>query len=113
SELREMYRLALDVGLDVLVEVHDEPELEIAFECGAQLIGVNQRDLKTFEVDRERALRMAALMGDDVVRVAESGVADGEDARALRSVGYHAVLVGETLVRSSSPGDALRGLLVR
>jgi len=112
AELREMYRIAVDIGLDVLVEVHDEPELEVALNCGARLVGVNQRDLKTFEVDRERAVRMAALMGDDVVRVAESGVVDESDAHALRSAGYHAVLVGETLVRSSSPGDTLRRLLV-
>lgn len=112
QELAEMHRLGVDLGLDVLVEVHDEAELEVAQECGAQLIGVNQRDLKTFEVDRERAVRMAAQMRDDVIRVAESGVVDARDARELRDAGYHAVLVGETLVRSSSPAETLRTLLV-
>lgn len=112
TELDQMHRLALDLGLDVLVEVHDDAELETALECGARMIGVNQRDLKTFEVDRERAVRMARSMGDDVVRVAESGVVDARDARELRAAGYHAVLVGETLVRSSSPADTLRTLLV-
>ena len=112
QELAEMHRLGVDLGLDVLVEVHDEAELEVAQECGAQLIGVNQRDLKTFEVDRERAVRMAGQMRDDVIRVAESGVVDARDARELRDAGYHAVLVGETLVRSSSPADTLHTLLV-
>lgn len=112
QELAEMHRLGVDLGLDVLVEVHDEAELEVAQECGAQLIGVNQRDLKTFEVDRERAVRMAAQMRDDVIRVAESGVVDARDARELRDAGFHAVLVGETLVRSSSPADTLHTLLV-
>ena len=112
QELIEMHRLGVDLGLAVLVEVHDEAELEVAQECGAQLIGVNQRDLKTFEVDRERAVRMAAQMHDDVIRVAESGVVDTHDARELRDAGYHAVLVGETLVRSSSPAETLRALLV-
>ena len=112
SELSSMHRLADQLGLDVLVEVHDEPELEIALDCGARLVGVNQRDLKTFEVDRARAVRMAPLMPANVVKVAESGVVDVDDARELRSAGYHAILVGESLVRSSNPGEMLRSFLV-
>jgi indole-3-glycerol phosphate synthase len=112
TELRSMHRLAEDVGMDVLVEVHDEPELEVALACGARLIGVNQRDLKTFAVDRARAVRMAPLIPADIVKVAESGVIGAGDARELREAGYHAVLVGESLVRSTSPGDSLRSLLV-
>ena len=113
DELKSMHRLAEDLGLDVLVEVHDEPELESAMECGARLVGVNQRDLKTFAVDRARAIRMAPLMPADVVKVAESGVVGPDDARELRAAGYHAVLVGESLVRSTAPGESLRDLLVR
>jgi len=112
SELSSMHRLADQLGLDVLVEVHDEPELEIALDCGARLVGVNQRDLKTFEVDRARAVRMVPLMPANVVKVAESGVVDLDDARELRSAGYHAILVGESLVRSSNPGEMLRSFLV-
>lgn len=112
SELSSMHRLAVQLGLDVLVEVHDEPELEIALDCGARLVGVNQRDLKTFEVDRARAVRMVPLMPANVVKVAESGVVDVDDARELRSAGYHAILVGESLVRSSNPGEMLRSFLV-
>ena len=66
--------LATEIGLDVLVEIHDEAELEVALAAGATLVGVNQRDLVTFQVDHERAVRMAALMPADVVSVAESGV---------------------------------------
>jgi indole-3-glycerol phosphate synthase len=112
AELKSLHHLAENLGLDVLVEIHDEPELETALDCGARLIGVNQRDLKTFAVDRARAVRMAPLMPANVVKVAESGVVGPEDARELRDAGYHAVLVGETLVRASSPGEALRTLLV-
>jgi indole-3-glycerol phosphate synthase len=103
GELRSFHELAVEVGLDALVEVHDEPELDVALEIGATLVGVNQRDLVTFEVDHERAVRMAAAIPDGVVKVAESGVRDGDDARALREAGYHAVLVGETLVTAADP----------
>jgi indole-3-glycerol phosphate synthase len=111
AELADLHRLAIDVGLDVLVEIHDEPELDLALAAGATLIGVNQRDLVTFEVDHERAVRMAAVIPDDVVKVAESGVRDGADARALRDAGYHAILVGETLVTSDDPAAAIGRLL--
>ena len=100
------------MGLDVLVEVHDEVELAIALDVGATLIGVNQRDLVTFAVDHERARRMGGAMPDDVIAVAESGVRHRGDAEALTTAGYRAVLVGETLVTSGDPSGevaALRG----
>ena len=90
ADLRRFHDLAGEVGLDALVEVHDEPELERALATGATLVGVNQRDLVTFEVDPARAERMAAAIPDGVVKVAESGVRDGDDARRLRDAGYHA-----------------------
>lgn len=111
AELRSYHQLAVDVGLDVLVEIHDEDELEQALAADATLIGVNQRDLVTFEVDHERAARMAALIADDAVRVAESGVRGGPDARALEAAGYDAVLVGETLVTSIDPVAAIADLI--
>ena len=111
-ELVAFHELAGDVGLDVLVEIHDEPELDVALEAGATLIGVNQRDLVTFQVDHERAVRMAAVMPDHVVKVAESGVRGPADAASLRAAGYHAVLVGETLVTSGDPAAAI-GALIR
>jgi indole-3-glycerol phosphate synthase len=110
-ELVDLHRLAIDVGLDVLVEIHDEAELDVALAAGATLIGVNQRDLITFAVDHERAVRMATVIPDDVVKVAESGVRDRDDARALRDAGYHAILVGETLVTADDPAAAIAGML--
>ena len=113
AELADFYTLARELGLDVLVEIHDEDELERALTVGADLIGVNQRDLVTFAVDQERAVRMAPQMPEGVVRVAESGVRDRADAAALAEAGYHALLVGETLVTSGAPAaeiGRLRGL---
>jgi indole-3-glycerol phosphate synthase len=110
SELLRFHRLAVDIGLDVLVEIHDEPELDRALDVGAELIGVNQRDLVTFQVDHDRALRMAGLIPDSVVKVAESGVRHAGDARSLREAGYDAVLVGETLVTASDPASTLASL---
>jgi indole-3-glycerol phosphate synthase len=110
AELDSFHRLATDIGLDVLVEIHDEPELDVALAAGSRLIGVNQRDLTTFEVDHERALRMATAIPDDIVKVAESGVRGGDDARALRDAGYDAILVGETLVTSDDPAAAIAEL---
>ena len=111
-ELGEMHALALSIGLDALVEIHDETELDRALQVGATLIGVNQRDLVTFAVDHERALRMAPLMPAGVVRVAESGVRNGQDAVDLRRAGYHAVLVGESLVTAADTCASLKDLLV-
>ena len=110
AELRDFAELARRVGLDALVEVHDEAELERALAAGAGIIGVNQRDLVTFEVDTDRAVRVAAAIPDTIVKVAESGVRGGEDARRLRDAGYDAVLVGETLVTAPDTTAALREL---
>ncbi len=107
-ELIDLHRVADEVGIEVLVEIHDEPELEVALAAGARMVGVNQRDLVTFQVDHERALRMAGVIPADVVKVAESGVRDVGDARSLQAVGYHAVLVGETLVTAADPAAVLR-----
>ena len=111
SELADLHGLAVEVGLDVLVEIHDEPELAVALAADATLVGVNQRDLVTFAVDHERALRMAGQMPPNVVRVAESGVRGSDDAGRLYSAGYHAVLVGETLVTSGDPAAAVAALV--
>jgi len=112
-ELRDFSSLAAEIGLDVLIEIHDEAELERALSNTAgDLIGVNQRDLVTFEVDQARAVRMASVMPVGTVRVAESGVRGRGDAEALAAAGYHAVLVGEHLVTASDPAAALADLLV-
>ncbi len=112
SELLTLHELATSIGLDVLVEIHDEAELELALGAEATVIGVNQRDLVTFVVDHERAVRMGSLIPDDVVRVAESGVRGPADALSLRRAGYDAVLVGESLVTAPDPAAAITALRV-
>ena len=111
NELAELHALATDIGLDVLVEIHDEAELETALAANATLVGVNQRDLVTFQVDHERAVRVGRVIPDTVVRVAESGVRGADDARALHAAGFDAVLVGETLVTSGDPAAAIADMI--
>ncbi len=110
GELIELHALADHVGIEVLVEIHDELELDAALAAQARIVGVNQRDLVTFQVDHARALRMAGVIPNELVKVAESGVRGGDDARDLQSAGYHAVLVGETLVTSPDIAATLRDL---
>ena len=112
DELSEFHKFASELGLDVLVEIHDEPELDLALEIGAKMIGVNQRNLKTFEVDQQRAVRIAKKIPSSVVRVAESGVRTRDDASQLRDAGYHAILVGESLVTSKNIAMTLDELRV-
>jgi indole-3-glycerol phosphate synthase len=112
TELRDLHALATELGRHVLVEAHDEPEVERALAAGARIVGVNQRDLVTFEVDTDRAVRVASAIPNDVVRVAESGIRGPEDARRLADAGYDAVLVGEHLVTSGDPAGAVRELVV-
>lgn len=109
-ELGRFRALAADLGMAALVEVHDERELARALDADADLIGVNQRDLRTFEVDRARAARLAPLIPSGIVKVAESGITAAADVADLAATGYDAVLVGERLVTSAHPGDALRAL---
>jgi indole-3-glycerol phosphate synthase len=109
-ELVAFSALARRLDLAVLFEVHDEPELERALAAGADLVGVNQRDLVTFEVDTDRAVRLAPLIPDELVRVAESGVRGRDDAARLADAGYDAVLVGESLVTSDDAASGVAGL---
>jgi indole-3-glycerol phosphate synthase len=111
SLLRSLRAQAEDLGMDALVEVHDESELERAVESGATLIGVNNRDLRTFEVSPDRSLGLAARIPRDVVAVSESGIRTAEDVRKLANAGYRGFLVGETLMRVTSPGAALAELV--
>ncbi len=111
DELRACAALADELSLAALVEVHDAAELDRALGAGARLVGVNQRDLRTFEVDHERACALASRIPSDVLAVAESGIRDADDARRLADAGYDAVLVGETLVRAHDRVAELRGLV--
>ncbi len=110
EELSTFLSLAQELTLDALVEVHDEAELERALDAGAELVGVNQRDLTTFSVDTQRAERLVQQIPPEVVAVAESGIQDEDDVRRLADVGYQAVLVGESLIRASDRRAALRAL---
>jgi indole-3-glycerol phosphate synthase len=110
GELADLHALIEELDLAALVEVHDEIELARAVGIGASLIGVNQRDLVTFKVDTARAVRLAPLMPEGVLRVAESGIEGPDDAHLLHDAGYDAVLVGESLVRSPNPDAAVRAL---
>ena len=112
GELSDFLEVARLVDIDALVEVHDEDELAVALGAGATLVGVNQRDLVTFQVDHARAVRMGSVIPESVVKVAESGVRGREDALSLRAAGYHAVLVGEHLVTAPDPAAALTELCV-
>jgi indole-3-glycerol phosphate synthase len=109
-ELTTLAQRAKEQQLDVLCEVHDEEELKRALDAGCDLIGVNSRNLKTFEVDLATAFRLADLMPKNVVTVAESGIRSAEDIAKLRAAGYQAFLIGESLMGAKSPGEALRAL---
>jgi indole-3-glycerol phosphate synthase len=109
-ELKMLTRRASEYNLDVLCEVHDEEELQRADDAECTLIGVNSRDLRTFKVDLETALRLAELLPKNALAVAESGIQSGTDIARLRAVGYQAFLIGESLMKANSPGDALRAL---
>lgn len=111
AELVALARGAADCELDVLCEVHDAGELQRALDAGCNLIGVNTRDLRTFKVSLETALDLAEKVPQNVVRVAESGIRTSDDVARLRAAGYHAFLVGESLMRAERPGAALRELL--
>lgn len=111
GELRSLSSEARSHELDVLCEVHDSLELERALDARCDLIGVNTRDLRTFKVDLKTAFELADRFPKDVVRVAESGIHSAEDVSGLRAAGYHAFLVGESLMRAESPGAVLRELM--
>jgi indole-3-glycerol phosphate synthase len=111
AELSALANGARNQGLDILCEVHDEEELQRAVDAGCDLIGVNSRDLRTFNVDLETAFRLAPLIPKNVVCVAESGIHSGADIARLRAAGYQACLIGESLMKAKSPGDALRTLM--
>ena len=110
DELKRLYHLALELGLTVLVEVHDEAETERAVELGAELIGVNARNLKTLAVDDNTFGRLAPLIPDDRVKVAESGITGPDDVRRFVAEGARVALVGEALVKDGDPTAAVRAM---
>lgn len=109
-ELHALLRQCRELGLDALCEVHDEAELQQALKAGAEVIGVNSRDLRTLEVDLTTALRLGPKIPDGVLRVAESGINSSDDLSRLSDAGFQAFLIGETLMRAANPGEELRRL---
>jgi indole-3-glycerol phosphate synthase len=111
NELELLHERAVSIGLTPLVEVHDEEEVERALTAGASLVGVNARNLKTLDVDRDTFARLARRIPDDVVRVAESGVRGAHDVFEYAKQGANVVLVGETLVKGTDPRAAVAELV--
>jgi len=111
--LLKLYNLARTCQLDVLVEVHDQDEMSRALDIGVEMIGINNRDLTTFEVDLETTERLSEDIPNDTVAVSESGIKTGDDVRRLRACGINAVLVGETLMRAKNIPEKLRELLLK
>ncbi len=107
TEYRELLAYARELGMEALVEVHDEHEVARALQAQPRIIGVNNRDLRTFQVDLQTTARLRPHIPDDILLVAESGIRHGNDVRTLKEMGVDAILVGETLVRQA-PGARLR-----
>jgi indole-3-glycerol phosphate synthase len=111
QQLRGFRELAATFGMAALVEVHDEEELDAALLSGAEIIGVNNRDLRTFEVRMETSIRLAERIPVGVLKVSESGIHDATDIGRLSAAGFDAFLVGEHLMKSADPAAALRSLI--
>jgi indole-3-glycerol phosphate synthase len=111
AELNQLVVAARSNELDVLCEVHDEEELQRALDTGCDLIGVNTRNLRTFNVNPDRALRLGERLPANVVKVAESGIRSADDIVQLRAAGYQAFLIGESLMRADKPRETLKEFL--
>jgi indole-3-glycerol phosphate synthase len=111
EQLQQFRELASSLGLAVLVEVHDHDELTKAIDSGAEILGVNNRNLDTFEVSLDTSVKLSYLMPAAVTRVSESGIFTRADVTLLTAAGFHAFLVGESLMKSANPAAALRALI--
>lgn len=111
KETGRMIRAAAEFGLEALVEVHDEEEMEIAAGAGAAIIGINNRDLSTLRVDPETSRRLLPLAPAKALKVVESGISSPDEVRRFHAMGADAFLVGEALVRSGDPGEYLKAIL--
>ena len=112
AELVELHGLARRLGLAVLAEVHNAEELEVVLDAGAEIVGVNSRDLRTFDTDLSATEELLSRIPEGLVRVAESGIRTPEDVVRMSEAGADAFLVGETLMRAASPGQALAELVL-
>ena len=113
SQLIDFYQLATELGMSVLVEVHTMSEAEVALDIGAKIIGVNCRNLKTLELDKNAFELILPKLPDSVVKIAESGISTRSEVEAVAELGANAILVGETLVKSGNPVHTIKDLLNR
>jgi len=111
SKLKDLISLCSEVGLSALTEVHDKADLDMAIECGADIIGINNRDLDTFHVDINATAKLAELVPESCVLVSESGISNGEDIKRLKGKGINTVLVGSALMSSGNPAEKVRELV--
>lgn len=109
--LKELLELAHSLDMDAIVEIHNEAELHKAIQVGSDIIGINNRNLKTFDVSLETSLRLCRLIPGDKIVISESGISSVDDIKRLRSAGINVLLIGETFMRSPEPGEELRKLL--
>jgi len=112
DQLERLHTYAKGLGLAVLMEIHDRNDLEKALRCKAEIIGINNRDLDTFQVDLDRTRELAPLVPKDKVIVCESGIRHGGDVASLKGLGIHAVLVGSSLMMSDDPGEKAKELIL-
>ncbi len=110
EKIKSLYTFSKDLGMDVLVEVHTEKELRKVLKIGADIIGINNRNLHTFQVDISRSQKLAPFLPPEVVKVSESGISSLKDVLLLKGAGIDAVLVGEALMRAPKPQDKLKEL---
>ncbi len=111
TTLIELLELAHSLKMDAIVEIHDELELDKAIEAGSKIIGINNRDLKTFDVSLETSIRLCELIPKNKIIVSESGIGSRDDIKRLKSAGINVLLIGETFMRAPEPGEELRKLL--
>ena len=110
NQLQEFSQLASDLNLEVLIEVHDEEEVETALEINPNLIGINNRNLETFEVNLETTERLVEEIPKEILTVSESGIKSSKDVKKIMSSGVNAFLVGEVFMRAEDPGKELKNL---
>lgn len=110
-QLKDFSQLARELNLDILIEVHSEDELNEALSINSKLIGINNRDLTTFEVDKNLAIKLARQIPKDVIVVSESGISSREDILSSKEQGIHSFLIGESFMRKPNPGKALKDIL--
>ncbi|MEQ9617555.1 MAG: indole-3-glycerol phosphate synthase TrpC [Deltaproteobacteria bacterium] len=109
--LEELLELTHSLGLNAVVEVHNEGELERALQAGSRIIGINNRDLRTFEVDLGVSARLAKMIPPEIIVIAESGIGSSRDIGSLREEGVHVFLIGETFMKAPDPGAELKKLI--